>query len=68
MTDPETDVFHGLSPAQAGLLADLIRSARPADYPDRYAPVTVAERHALIARVTRQVASRHPGNHPCRRS
>ncbi len=55
----ETDIFHGLSPAEAGLLTDLHRSARPADHPDRYAAVTDAERDALIAGVAREVARRN---------
>ena len=59
-TNPsEADVSHALSPAEAGLLADLVRSARPADHPDRYAAVTIAERDALIAGVAREVARRN---------
>ncbi len=51
---PGTDVFHGLSPAEAGPLTDLVRSARPADQPDRYGPVTIAERDALLAETDRE--------------
>ncbi len=58
---PETSVYHGLSPAEAGLLADLIRAARRADHPDRYAPVTIAERDALITQVPRLGANRSDG-------
>jgi len=55
----EADVFHALSPAEAGLLADLVRSARPADHPARYAAVMIAERDALVAGVAREEARRN---------
>ncbi len=44
----ETEVFGGLSPAEAGLLTDLVRSARSPVYPDRYTAVTIAERDAFL--------------------
>ncbi len=59
-TNPaESDVLHGLSPAEAGPLTDLVRSASPTDHPGRYAAVTIAERDALIAGVAREVARRN---------
>jgi len=52
-------LIDGHSPAEAGPLTDLVRSARPADHPARYGPVTIAERDALIAGVAREVARRN---------
>ena len=54
----ETDAFHGFSPAEAGLLADLVRAARPPDHPDRWGLVTVAERTAFLAEADRETARR----------
>jgi len=54
----ETDAFHGFSPAEAGLLADLVRAARPADHPDRWGLVTAAEREAFLAEADRETARR----------
>ncbi len=54
----ETDAFHRFSPAEAGLLADLIRAARPNDHPDRWGLVTDAERTAFLAQADRETERR----------
>jgi len=57
-SSPDTDVFYDFTPAEVGLLADLVRAARPADHPDRWGLVTAAERDAFLAWADRETARR----------
>ncbi|CAA9551149.1 MAG: hypothetical protein AVDCRST_MAG70-935 [uncultured Thermomicrobiales bacterium] len=54
----EADAFDDLSPAEMGLLGDLIRAARPTDHPDRWGLVTDAERTAFLAEADRETERR----------
>ncbi len=57
-SSPDTDVSHDFTPAEMGLLADLVRAARPADHPNRWGLVTAAERDAFLAKADRETARR----------
>ena len=57
-SSPDSDVSHDFTPAEVALLADLVRAARPADHPDRWGLVTVAEREAFLAEADRETARR----------